>query len=321
MPADAHRRRPLRFGLTTALPRAGAAAAEFARDVETAGFDVLTFADHLAPLVAPLSGALAAATATERLHVGTLVLNNDFRHPVDTAREAGSIATLSDGRFELGLGAGHMKSEYDAAGLSFDSAGVRVTRLEESVRIVRALLDGSGVDVDGDHFRVHCEPASIVAKPLSRVPLLIGGNGTRVLQLAGAVADIVGLAGFSHNHDATDVALTHFDSVGVRNRIAVVQNAAGERFDTIELNALIQAVVVTDDRTAAAEETAAQFGKVTADQLLDSPFTLFGTAEQMAQTLLDRQRDLGISYWTVFDELPGRASAMDDLAQVIALLR
>lgn len=319
--SDAHRARQVRFGLTTALPRAGHVAADFARSVESAGFDVLTFADHLAPLVAPFTGAMAAAMATERLHVGTLVLNNDFRHPIDVARDSGSIATLSGGRFELGLGAGHMKSEYDAAGIPFDTGSVRVTRLVESTQIVRALLDGDAVDVDGDHYRVHCQPGSVVAQPLSPVPLLIGGNGTRVLQLAGRVADIVGLAGITHNHDATSVRLTHFDTAGVQDRISVVRNAAGDRFDSIELNALIQAVVVTDDPAAAAQQTAGEFGNVTAAQLLESPFVLFGTHEQMAQTLADRQRDLGVSYWTVFDELPGRASAMDDLAQVIALMR
>ena len=108
---DAHRSRPLRFGLTTALPRPAAEARDFARAVEAAGFDVLTFADHLGPIVAPFSGATAAGVATESLHVGTLVLNNDFRHPVGTAREAASIATVTDGRFELGIGAGHMKSD------------------------------------------------------------------------------------------------------------------------------------------------------------------------------------------------------------------
>ena len=108
------------------------------------------------------------------LHVGTLVLNNDFRHPVDTARESAGVATLTDGRFELGLGAGHMKSEYDAAGIHFDLGGVRVSRLEESAHLIRALLDGEAVDVDGAHYRVHAEAGSIVAPSATRVPILIG---------------------------------------------------------------------------------------------------------------------------------------------------
>ncbi len=150
--------------------------------------------------------------------------------------------------------------------------------------------------------------------------MLIGGTGTRVLQLAGELADIVGLAGISHNRDATAVRLTHFGADGLENRIAVVRDAAGDRFDEIELNALIQAVVTTDDRKSAAAQLAAAFG-ADADDLLDSPFVLLGTHEEMAETLSARQRRFGVSYWTVFDELPNRPSAMPDIAAVIGLLR
>src|SRR3977135_2225106 len=116
-----HRNHPTRFGLQTALPR-GTDFGDFAVSVQDAGFDVLTIPDHLVWSLSPFAGAAAAAGATQRLHVRTLGLNNDFRHPVDTARETATIASVSGGRFELGLGAGHMKSEYDAAGIPFDSA-------------------------------------------------------------------------------------------------------------------------------------------------------------------------------------------------------
>ncbi|BCI52665.1 LLM class F420-dependent oxidoreductase [Mycolicibacterium litorale] len=317
----AHRSRPFRFGLTTALPRAGADARDFARTVESAGFDVLTFADHLTPAISPFAGATAAAMATERLHVGTLVLNNDFRHPVETARESAGVATVSDGRFELGLGAGHMKSEYDAAGIPFARGGIRVGRLEESVAVVRALLDGDAVDLDGAHYRVHAGAGALLAPPAHRVPLLIGGNGERVLRLAGRVADIAGFAGITHNHDATEVALTHFGPDGLDDRIAVVRDAAGDRFDEIELQALIQAVVVTEDRETAAADLAGAIGGVGPADLLDSPFVLLGTHEQMADMLVERRRRFGVSYWTVFDEWAGRPSAMPDLAKVMSLLR
>ncbi|MGE2835705.1 TIGR03621 family F420-dependent LLM class oxidoreductase [Mycobacterium sp. SMC-4] len=320
MTTEAHRSRRPRFGMTTALPRQGAAWRAFAQSVEAAGVDVLTFADHLAPALAPFTGAAAAALTTERLRVGTLVLNNDFHHPVLIAREAATLSEVSGGRFELGLGAGHMKSEYDAAGLRFDSGAGRVDRLIESVAVVRALLAGAEVHVDGEHYRVHAEAATLTPAPGAPVPLLIGGNGTRVLQLAGRVADIVGLAGISHNRDATEVRFSHFSSAGLADRIAVVRAAAGDRFEQIELNALIQVVVCTKDRAATADALAAQLG-VPAELLLDSPFVLLGTHEQMAETLSERQRRLGISYWTVFDEWAGRPSALPDLAEVIALLR
>nr|WP_090281221.1 LLM class F420-dependent oxidoreductase [Mycolicibacterium komanii]CRL77372.1 oxidoreductase [Mycolicibacterium komanii] len=321
MTTDAHRSRLLRFGLTTGLPRTGEQMRAFARAVEACGFDVLTFADHLGPLAPPFTCATAAAMATERLHVGTLVLNNDFRHPVDTAGEAVGLALVSDGRFELGIGAGHMKSEYDAAGIPFDGGGVRVSRLVEAAGVLRALLDGNPVDVAGQHYEIHADAGELLPVPPTRVPLLVGGNGTRVLQLAGRLADIVGLAGFTHNRDATEVRLTHFDDDGLADRIAVVRQAAGDRFERIELNALIQAVVVTDKPREAAEELGSALGGISPDRLLASPFVLIGTHEQMAEQLAQRQHRFGVSYWTVFDELPGRPSAMPDIAEVIKLLR
>ena len=317
---ESHRTRPLRFGLHTALPR-GTHFGDFASSVQEAGFDVLTIPDHLVGSLSPFAGAAAAACATSRLHTGTLVLNNDLRHPVDTARETATVAAVSGGRFELGLGAGHMKSEYDAAGLRFDAGATRVDRLIEAVDVIRPLLAGEPVDVDGSHYCVRAGAGELVAAPGVPVPLLIGGNGTRVLRLAGRVADIAGLAGFSHNRDATKVELTHFDAAGLDDRIAVVRDAAGDRFDAIELNALIQFVVVTDDRAAAAAELAAAFGGVSPQFVMDSPFVLLGTHEQMAETLAQRQQRFGVSYWTVFDEWVGRESAMPDIAKVIALLR
>jgi probable F420-dependent oxidoreductase len=320
-PTRAHRTRPPRFGVTSATPR-GPDWTQFAAEVEAAGFDVVTLPDHLVPTLAPFAACAAAAAAATRLHTGTLVLNNDLRHPVDTAREAATLAALSGGRFELGLGAGHMKAEYDAAGLPFDSGATRVARLVEAVEIVRALLDGRAVDVDGVHYRVHAGAGELVAPPPHHVPLLVGGNGTAVLRLAGRRADIAGFAGFSHNSDATQVRLTHFGSDGLLDRIAVVREAAGVRFEEIELNVLIQAVVHTSDRRGAAHELAAAFGSgVTPEEVLASPFVLIGTHEQMADALVDRQRRSGVSYWTVFDTWADRESAVPDLTEVIRLLR
>ncbi|EFD78589.1 LOW QUALITY PROTEIN: oxidoreductase, partial [Mycobacterium tuberculosis T85] len=220
-----------------------------------------------------------------------------------------------------GTGRRTPESEYDAAGITFDSGATRVARLIESAHLIRALLDAEPVDFDGQHYRVHAEAGSLVAPPKVRVPLLVGGNGTEVLRLGGRIADIVGLAGISHNRDATQVRFTHFDADGLADRIAVVRHAAGDRFEAIELNALIQAVVCTNDRNAAAAELAATLGGITPEQVLESPFLLLGTHEQMAEALAARQRRFGVSYWTVFDEWAGRASAMRDIAEVIALLR
>jgi probable F420-dependent oxidoreductase len=315
-----HRTRPLRFGLTTGMPR-GTESGSFAAEVETAGFDVLTIPDHLVPSMSPFAGAAAAAVVTTRLHTGTLVLNNDLRHPVDVARETATVANISGGRFELGIGAGHMKSEYDAAGVLFDAGGTRVERLSESVQVIRALLAGEPVAVDGNHYHVHAAAGALVGTPDVPVPPLIGGNGTHVLQLGGRVANVVGLAGFTHNRDATQVRLTHFDAAGLEDRIIVVRDAAAERFERIELNVLVQAVVRTDKPEVAAAELAATIGGITAAQILDSPFVLIGTHEQMAEAIQKRQQRFGVSYWTVFDSWQGGPSAMPDLTEVIALLR
>lgn len=317
--SQTHRTRPMRFGLHTALPR-GTDFAEFAVTVEESGFDVLTIPDHLFASLSPFATAATACAVTTRLRTGTLVLNNDLRHPVDVARETVTTAALSGGRFELGLGAGHMKSEYDAAGLRFDPGGVRVDRLIESIEVIRPLLAGEPVDVDGAHYCVRAGAGELVAAPDVVVPLLVGGNGTRVLRLAGRVADIAGLAGFSHNHDATEVRLTHFDPAGLQDRISVVREAAGDRFEAIELNALIQFVVHTDTPAQAAAELAAPLG-ADPQLVLESPFVLLGTYPQMAEALAERQQRFGVSYWTVFDEWPGRESALPHLAEVLKLLR
>ncbi len=169
------------------------------------------------------------------------MLNNDLRHPVEVARETATLAAVTGGRFELGLGAGHMKSEYDAVGVPFDPGGTRVSRLVESVEVIRALLGGESVDFDGAHYQVHAEAGALVAAPTEPVPLLFGGNGTRVLQLAGRVADIVGLAGITHNRDATEVAADALrcgrsrgaDRSGARRRGRPVRRDRTQRPDSV----------------------------------------------------------------------------------------
>lgn len=318
-PTDAHRDRPLRLGLHASRPAPGPDWQQLARDTEAAGFGALTIPDHLVPTTSPFAGAAMALAATERLHVGTLVLNNDLRHPTDVAREAVSLSLLSGGRFELGIGAGHMKSEYDAAGLPFDDGATRVARLVESAGVLRPLLRGEAVDLDGDHYRVRADAGTLVATPTDPVPLLVGGNGTGVLRLAGRSADIAGLVGFHHNRDATEVRLSHFGPDGLDDRIAIVRDAAGDRFDEVELNALVQMVVHTDDRERDAAGIGEPFG-MSIEEVLASPFLLVGTHRQMADAIRARHERFGISYWTVFDAMAGRPSALGDIAEVIALL-
>src|SRR5919198_2200462 len=191
------RLKPFRFGVTVGRANSRAEWAEKARKLEDLGYSTLTVPDHLADLLAPMPALLSAAAATTRLRVGTNVLNNDFRHPILVAREAATVDLLTEGRLQLGLGAGHMQSEYDQAGLGFDVGGTRVERLAEAVAIVKGLLKGEEVTFAGRHYRVTGH--TIYPLPVQRPhpPILIGGNTTRLLTLAAKEADIVGVTGIT----------------------------------------------------------------------------------------------------------------------------
>ena len=290
--------------------------AEKARRIEELGYATLTVPDHLAEMLAPLLAALSAAAATTRLRVGTNVLNNDLRHPVLVAREAATADLLTSGRFQLGLGAGHMKTEYDQAGLTFERGATRVDRLSEAVTIVKALLRGERVTFAGRYYRVTGH--AIYPKPVQvpHPPILIGGNGPRLLTLAAREADIVGLTGITFAGGGTRPDLSAWRTRAVDERVALVRTAAGQRFERLVLEALVQRVVITkpgddDRRTAAAELTR---GQLTGDEVLDSPFALIGSIEQLADLLQARRERWGISSYTVFEP------AVQLLAPVVARL-
>lgn len=199
------------------------------------------------------------------------MLNNDLRHPALVARDAAAIDLLTDGRFELGLGAGHMHSEYDEIGLRFDAGRVRVERLGESVTIIKQLLAGEEVTFAGAHYtltrhRIHPTP---VQKP--RPPLLIGGNSRALLTLAAREADIVSFVGFSHRRGGREFDLRAFTDAGTEERVTIVREAAGGRFARLELNAVVQQVIVRGSPRRAAEEFARDL-QLSVDDVLTSPY-------------------------------------------------
>src|SRR5437762_1258584 len=202
--------RPFRFGINVRTAASQAEWADKARKVEALGYAVLLVPDHLADLLAPFPALAAAAAATTRLRVGTAVLNNDFRHPALLAREAATLDVLSDGRLELGLGAGHMQAEYEQAGLVFDSGGTRIERLAEAVVIVKRLLEGKPVTFAGRHYRVtdHTIHPRPVQRP--RPPIFIGGHAPRLLTMAAREADIVGLTGIAFRAGGTQPDVSGF---------------------------------------------------------------------------------------------------------------
>ena len=297
--------------------RAAASAQEWvakARKAEDLGFDIALVADHVAAIFPPMVALTAIATATKRIRVGTMVLNNDFHHPVLLAREAAALDLLSEGRFELGIGAGHAAEEYAGLGRPYDPGPVRAARLAESIGIMKRMLAGEEVTHDGGHY--HVQAGTIFPAPLQLpVPLCIGGNSAAVLRLAAREATTVGFTGFfSATGGGSSSRLTHFAGATLENRLALVRQAAGERFDALELSTLVQSVTPTGDPAAAAEALTKRMPSLSVADILSSPFLLFGTSESMLETLLQRREQWGLSYFVVFEPF------MDALAPVVAAL-
>lgn len=305
--------RPFRFGASVRQAEHHADWTGKARKVEDAGFSTLLVADHLVNLLSPFPALLAAAHATRTLRVGTLVLNNDFRHPVLMAREAATVDLLSEGRLELGLGAGHAASEYLSNGIRFEPWAMRAARLAEAVHVVKGLLSGETVTFEGEHY--HLRDTQLYPTPVQRPhpPLLVGGNSRAVLTLAAQHATIVGFTGFGHTR-AERVVLSGFTAEAAAERVRWVCEAAGERFGELELNVLVQAVVMTADRRAAAEEVTRRIPGLSVDQALDSPFLLLGTVDQIVEQLQERRECFGFSYYAVFEQ------AIDAIAPVVERL-
>jgi probable F420-dependent oxidoreductase len=261
--------RPFRFGVSVRSAGSRAEWEDKARKFEALGYSTLTVPDHLAEMIAPIPALVSAAAVTKTLRIGTVVLNNDFRHPVLLAREAATVDLLTDGRLELGLGAGHMRAEYDQAGLGFDAGGARVERLAEAVAIIKGLLRGE------------LAYPSPVQRP--HPPIFIGGNVPRLLTLAAKEADIVGLTGITFRSGGADRDISGFRASDVDTRVALVREAAGDRYDKLELNTLVQRVVVTGDRRQAAEELARRWTQLHPDDILRSPYALVGSVDQLVE--------------------------------------
>ena len=293
--------KPFRFGVNVGPSRSRAEWVEKARKLEGLGYYALTVPDHLSEFLAPLPALVSAAAATTTLRVGTNVLNNDFRHPVLVAREAATVDLLTDGRLMLGLGAGYMQSEYDQAGFGYDPGGTRVERLGEAVSIIKGLLSGEPVTFGGQHYRVTGHRIHPLPAQRPHPPIAISGNGRRLLTLAAREADIVGLSGVTFRRGGTAPELSGWKASGVDERVRLVRDVSGDRFAAIELNALVQRVVVLDDRRRAAEELARHWNQLSPDEILESPHVLVGTVDQIIEDLQARRARWGISYFTIFE--------------------
>jgi len=291
--------KPFRFGLqiTHQLDADGLRAQ--ARQAEAAGFDVIHTSDHLGEAWAPLAPLVTMADATEFIRVGPLVVNNDFHHPVHLAREIAAIDHLTGGRVELGIGAGHAFPEYAAIGVRFDPPAVRKARLAEAVVIMRRLLDGEEVTFAGEHYRL--ERVRTMRARQDRLPILVGVNGRSALAHAAKHADVIGLTMVGRTLEGGQRHAVRWEPDRLDRTIAHVRAEAGTRRNSIELHALVQAVVVTDDRQGVAQAIAAGAEGLEAADALVTPFLAIGTHEEITYHLLECRLRFGISYFSVRD--------------------
>lgn len=293
--------RPFRFGVVAAMARSAEEWTSKVKQIESQGYSTVLVPDGMRHTLAPLPALTAAAAVTSSLRVGTYVIANDFRNPVMLAKEAATLDLVSGGRFELGLGVGRPAAEEDnrILGMPFDSGGVRVARLAESLALIKPLLTGDAVSANGRYYNLDGAQISPLPVQKPHPPILIGAAGRRLLSLAAREADIIALG----------VAPTDPEAAVVE-RIGWMREAAPERFDQLELNLNLMAVRDQVPRYVAMQmglsaPTLAAAGAVSA---------LVGTVDQMCDTLLRRRETLGITYIAVGDELS------DALAPVVRRL-
>jgi probable F420-dependent oxidoreductase len=291
--------RAFRFGVQCSLAASRAEWQAKARRVEELGYQALLVPDHFGDQLAPVPALLSAAEATRAIRIGSLVFDNDFRQPALLAKEAATLDLLCDGRFEFGIGAGWMRSEYEQAGLAFDSGPTRVARLEEAVPLIRSVWAGGPATFAGAHYRLNGLESAPLPVQRPGPPLLIGGGGPRILRLAAREADIVGMV-LRSRADGNGLDLTDLSSAALDDKLGWVRKAAGARFAALELNSLLQAVVVTSDRLDGARRLSQAVG-VPPDVVLDTPYVVIGTAEEIEAQLQERRARFGISYWVLFD--------------------
>lgn len=290
--------RPFRFGLTLERTSNQDQIAEQARRAEDLGYSCMVMTDHLDARNGPLVTLTAAALATSTLRVGTLVLCNDYRHPVVLAKELATLDRISNGRLEVGIGAGWMTTDYEQAGLAKDRPGVRIERLAEAVSVLEGCFGDGPFDFAGEHYTVSGLDAGPKPVQRPRPPLLMAGGGPRMLTLAAQRADIVAVNVNLHTGVVDERVAATATAESTDEKVALVRDVAGARFADVELSVGVFIATITDDRQAFAAALAPGFG-LTVEQALGSPHALFGTVGECIAALEERRERWGISYVTV----------------------
>jgi probable F420-dependent oxidoreductase len=309
----AHPRR-FRFGIQLHTAPSGEAWAELARKAEGLGYSTLFLPDHFGEQLAPVPAMMAAADATTDLRVGALVFDNDYKHPVVLAKEVATMDVLSGGRVELGIGAGWMKSDYDQSGIPYDPPGVRVSRMEEGIAVLKGCFASGPFSYQGDHYTITGYDGMPKPVQAPHPPFLIGGGGKRVLSIAAREAQIVGINPSIHSGQVDAAAAQNGASGATDEKLQWVKDAAGDGYADLEINLLQFAGIVTDDRKGTVEMMAPLFG-LPPEELETYPHACIGTIEQIIEDLRYRRERWDASY-IVFQD-----STMEALAPVVAALR
>ncbi|MGB8860902.1 MAG: TIGR03621 family F420-dependent LLM class oxidoreductase [Ilumatobacteraceae bacterium] len=304
--------RPFRFGIQASNATTRTEWVSLAQQAEGHGYAVLTMPDHFGDQLAPVPAMMTAADATTELRVCALVFDNDYKHPVVLAKELATMDLLSDGRVEIGLGAGWMISDYEQLGIHYDTPGVRIDRFVEGLAIIQQCLRPGAFSHSGTHYTITNYDG--LPKPTqAKVPVLIGGGGKRVLGIAAREADIVGINPSMHAGVVGPEAFEHMTAAAVDEKLAIVKAAAGDRLADIELNIRAFLVNVTDDGAGARSRLAGMLG-VGEEMLLSSPFALIGSPAELTERLLERRERWGFSYVIV------GAEDVEKFAPVVAAL-
>lgn len=304
---------PFRFGVLTKRARSAHDWAELAKESERLGFSTLLISDHARPQFAPFPALVAAGAVTDRLRLGTLVLNNDFRHPALVAREAATADLLTGGRIELGVGAGWADWDWDEPGLPRDRGATRAARFAESVALMRRLMDTEEeVTATGEWYRLSgYRSGPRTAQP--HLPILVGAGGRAMLQTAATVADIVSFARDVRGASTPEGERSDATGGALDRKVAVLRESAGTRFAQLELNILVTEVEIgpTGERHGVA---AAHRMGLTAREAADAPQILAGTVPGVVRRLRERRERWGLSYLVVNE------NAAQAMAPVVAEL-
>jgi probable F420-dependent oxidoreductase len=297
--------RPFRFGVNASNTVDCDAWQTAARKVEDLGYSTFVIQDHFGKQFAPLPALMAAAAVTSRLRLGTIVLDNDFRHPAVLAKDAATIDVFSNGRLELGLGAGWLPADYQKSGIPFGTAGERLERLEESVQVLKALFEQESVSFSGKHYQV--QELETSPRPVQRPhpPIMIGGRQRRMLAVAGRHADIVSISLLDR------MAPNSCPPPTFAQKLGWVREAAGERFNQVEIHVNVGAVEVTNDVTGALERIATR-QHLTPDEVRQSPGTLVGSVDGIVERLHQLREQYAISYFVI------NVANLDAFAPVVA---